>query len=86
VGRLQAYLKEYGREGDPFEIIVGFYDAPSVDLYRRAEELGVTGTMCMPWAGMSDVSTGAHDGLLQSAERYREPIERFAEAIVSKAR
>jgi hypothetical protein len=42
--------------------------------------------MCMPWAGMSDVSTGAHDGLLQSAERYREPIERFAEAIVSKAR
>jgi alkanesulfonate monooxygenase SsuD/methylene tetrahydromethanopterin reductase-like flavin-dependent oxidoreductase (luciferase family) len=87
VGRLQGYLREYGRENDPFEIIVGFYDLPSVDLYKRAEgELGVTGTMCMPWAGMSDVSGGAHAGLLQSAERYREPIERFAEQIVDKAR
>jgi probable F420-dependent oxidoreductase len=87
VGRLQGYLKEYGREDDPFEIIVGFYDRPTVDLYQRAEgELGVTGTMCMPWAGMSDVSTGAHAGLLHSAERYREPIERFAEDIVDKTR
>jgi probable F420-dependent oxidoreductase len=87
VGKLQGYLKEFGREGDPFEIIVGFYDVPSVDLYRRAEEeLGVTGTMCMPWAGMQDVSSGDHAGLTQSADRYREPIERFAEAVVERCR
>lgn len=86
VRRLQGYLKEYGRENDPFEIIVGFYDAPTVDLYARAEELGVTATMTMPWAGMEDISAGQHAGLQESAERYRAPIERFAEAIVDKCR
>lgn len=84
IGRLNDFRKQFGRENEPFEIIIGFYDMPSVDLYKRAEEeLGVTGTMCMPWAGMADVSSGQHAGLRQSAERYREPIEKFAEAIVS---
>lgn len=87
VGRLKGLLAEEGGEDDPFEIIVGFYDVPSVDLYRRAEEeLGVTGTMCMPWAGMDEVSAGEHAGLRQSAERYRGPIERFAEEIVERCR
>ena len=85
VSKLRGYLKDYGRENDPFEIIVGFYDVPSADLYKRAEEeLGVAGTMCMPWAGMESISAGDHTGLQQSAERYRGPIEEFAEAIVSK--
>jgi len=85
VGKLQGYLKEYGRENDDFEIIVGFYDVPSPDLYKRAEEeLGVTATMTMPWAGMQDISSGDHTGLTESADRYRAPIERFAEDIVAK--
>jgi probable F420-dependent oxidoreductase len=84
VERLRGYLREFGRENDPFEIVIGFYEMPSVDLYRRAEELGVTGTMCMPWAGMEEISAGAHEGLLQRAERYKEPIDRFAEEIVSR--
>jgi probable F420-dependent oxidoreductase len=85
VSKLRGYLKDYGRQNDPFEIIVGFYDVPSADLYKRAEEeLGVAGTMCMPWAGMESISAGDHTGLQQSAERYRGPIEEFAEAIVSK--
>lgn len=86
IAKLQGYLADNGRAGDPFEIIVGFYDPPSADLYRRAEELGVTGTMCMPWAGMADISTGEHAGLRQTAERYRAPIERFAEEIVDPCR
>jgi probable F420-dependent oxidoreductase len=87
VGKLRGYLEEYGRENDPFEIVLGFYDVPSVDLYQRAEEeLGVAGAMCMPRAGMESISTGDHAGLQQSAERYRGPIEEFAEAIVSKCR
>ena len=85
IGKLHGYRREYGREHDPFEIIVGFYATPSVDLYERAaEELGVTGTMCMPWAGAQNVSTGDRAGLLESASVYREPIERFADQIVSK--
>ena len=85
VGKLRSYLKECGREHDPFDVIIGFYDFPSPALYKRAEdELGVTGTMCMPWAGMEEVSSGQHAGLRQSAERYRKPIEVFAEQIVDK--
>lgn len=85
VGRLRGYLKEYGRENDDFEVIVGFYDVPSPDLYKRAEdELGVTATMTMPWAGMQDISSGDHTGLTESADRYRAPIQRFAEEIISK--
>jgi probable F420-dependent oxidoreductase len=85
VGKLRDYLKEFGRESEPFEVIIGLYDMPSPDLYKRAEdELGVTGMMCMPWAAMDDVSAGQHAGLQQSAERYRKPIERFAEQIVEK--
>lgn len=82
VGRLQQFLREEGREGEPFEIIVGLYDVPSVDLYRRAEEeLGITGTMCVPWA-LGNTMEGDHRGLDAVAALYREPIERFAEEIV----
>ena len=85
VGKLRGFLKEFGRENEPFDIIIGFYDIPSPELYKRAEdELGVTGTMCMPWAAMEQVSSGQHAGLRQSAERYRKPIEVFAEQIVEK--
>lgn len=85
VDKVRGYLKEFGRENDPFDIIIGFYDMPSPDLYKRAEdELGVTGTMCMPWAGMEEVSSGQHAGLRQTAERYRKPIELFAEQVVEK--
>ena len=64
-------------------MIVGLYDLPSVDLYKRAEdELGITGTMCVPWSALGDTSKGDHRGLDQVAATYRESIERFAEEIV----
>ena len=37
-----------------------------------------------PWAMADDVASGAHDGFKLSAERYRAPIERFAETILAK--
>lgn len=85
VGQLKGYLREYGRENDPFEIICGLYAMPEVDLYKRAEEeLGITGTMCMPWAMDQNVSKGNMDGLTRSAEVFRPSIEQFAADIVSR--
>jgi probable F420-dependent oxidoreductase len=85
VGLLKEELKKAGREGEPFEIVCGLYEVPTVDLYKRAEEeLGITSTMCMPWAGMENVSKGEHGSLSKSAEQYRAPIEAFAENVVSK--
>ena len=85
VSKLRGYLVDYGRENDPFEIIIGLYEPPSVDVYRRAEEeLGVTGMLCLPWANIENVSSGSHGGLRERAKAYKEPIDRFADEIVSK--
>ena len=84
VMKLKRHLAEYGRESEPFEIIIGLHDVPSVDLYRRAgEKLGISGVLCMPWAGMEQVRSGQH-GRKEQAERYRTAINRFAEQIVSR--
>ncbi|HET6951782.1 MAG TPA: TIGR03619 family F420-dependent LLM class oxidoreductase [Acidimicrobiales bacterium] len=86
VERLRGYRREYGREGEPFEVVVGLRDVPSPDLYRRAEDLGITATMCAPWAGSELIPTGDHAHLKEPAERYRAPIERFAEQILARCR
>jgi hypothetical protein len=52
--------------------MLALIEMPSVDLYRRAEDLGITAVMCAPWIG-------AEDG-------YRASIERFAETVIEKCR
>ncbi len=72
VQKLTALRREYGRGGEPFEIMLALLEPPSVDLYRRAEDIGITAVMCAPWVG-------AQDG-------YRPSIERFAETVIEKFR
>jgi probable F420-dependent oxidoreductase len=72
VQKLTELRHEYGRENEPFEIMLALIEMPSVDLYRRAEDLGITAVMCAPWIG-------AEDG-------YRPSIERFAETVIEKCR
>lgn len=84
VTTLNSMRQEYGRENEPFEIMLAIRDLPSVEMFRRAEDIGVTAVMCSPWAMADDVATGAHDGFKLAADRYREPIERFAENILAK--
>ncbi|MGV0581497.1 TIGR03619 family F420-dependent LLM class oxidoreductase [Mycolicibacterium elephantis] len=78
VRRLSELRREYGRENEPFEIILALLDPPSPDLYKRAEDLGITAVMCSPWAGL-DLPPG-------DVERFRAPIERFAETVIDKVR
>ncbi|MET0698147.1 MAG: TIGR03619 family F420-dependent LLM class oxidoreductase [Mycobacterium sp.] len=77
IDRLQACRREYGRESEPFEIIIALLEQPSIDLYRRAEDIGVTAVMCAPWAG-AEPATGS--------DRFRAPIERFADEIMAHCR
>jgi probable F420-dependent oxidoreductase len=72
VQKLTALRRQYGRDGEPFEIMLALIEPPSVDLYRRAEDLGVTAVMCAPWIG-------AEDG-------YRPSIERFARTVIDRFR
>lgn len=46
VERLKALRRECGREQEPFEILLALLEPPSVDLYRRAEDIGITAVMC----------------------------------------
>lgn len=74
--RLTALRREYGRENEPFEILLALLDPPSPDLYKRAEDLGITAVMCAPWVGQSDGTPA----------RFRESIARFAETIIAAVR
>ena len=78
VDRLNEFRREYGRENEPFDIMLALLEPPSPDLYKRAEDIGITAVMCMPWGGLNMASG--------DVERFREPIERFAEDIIEKVR
>lgn len=79
VDKLQGYRRRCDRAGEPFEILLALLDPPSPDLYRRAEDIGITGVMCAPW-----MQTEARSGT--GAERYRESIGRFAETVIARCR
>ncbi|HVQ52785.1 MAG TPA: TIGR03619 family F420-dependent LLM class oxidoreductase [Mycobacterium sp.] len=76
VQKLTALRREYGRENEPFDILLALLEPPTPDLYKRAEDIGITQVMGVPWAG-TDLRSG-------DVERFREPIERFAETIIER--
>ena len=77
--RLHALRREYGRQHEPFDILLALLEPPSPDLYKRAEDAGITAVMCAPWMAQDAPRSGASD-------RFRAPIERFAETIIAKVR
>jgi hypothetical protein len=86
VEKLTALRNEYGRQNEPFEIMFALLEQPTPDLYKRAEDIGITALMWNPWAGLADVPDGDRDAGKQNTDRYRAAIERFAEDIIAKWR
>ena len=86
VEKLTALRHEYGRQNEPFEIMFALLEQPTPDLYKRAEDIGITALMWNPWAGLADVPSGDRDAGKQNTDRYRAAIERFAENIIAKWR
>ncbi len=74
--RLAELRREYGRDREQFEIILALLDPTSADLYKRAEDLGITAVMCAPWLTAPNGATGV--------DRFRGPIEQFAETVIAK--
>lgn len=74
VDRLTALRREYGRADQPFEVLLALLDPPSMQLYQRAEEAGITAVMVAPWAAGT------------TAEDRRGATLRFAEKIISPFR
>ncbi|ULE33054.1 TIGR03619 family F420-dependent LLM class oxidoreductase [Mycobacterium sp. IDR2000157661] len=79
VERLHALRRDYGRADEPFDIMLALLEPPTVDLYKRAEDIGITAVMCAPWMGAAGMDC-------EDVERYRQPIERFAETVIDKVR
>jgi len=78
VEKLTALRQEYGRQDEPFEIVFALLETPSVDLYKRAQDIGITGVMWNPWAALGDGADNTPE------DRFRSAIERFAETIIEK--
>ncbi len=78
IGKLRAYREEYGRGGEPLDVVAACRDAVDVDGYRRLEEIGVTHVQTMPWL----FYTGADDSLQNKTDGLR----RFADDVIAKMR
>jgi alkanesulfonate monooxygenase SsuD/methylene tetrahydromethanopterin reductase-like flavin-dependent oxidoreductase (luciferase family) len=57
VNKLTALRREYGRENEPFDILLALLVPPTPDVYKRADDIGVTAVMSAPWMGV-DLPTG----------------------------
>ncbi|BBX17397.1 hypothetical protein MDUV_22570 [Mycolicibacterium duvalii] len=80
--RLTELRREFGREHEHFEILLALLEPPTPELYLRARDAGITAVMCAPWMGAESRSGGGDGGV----ERFRGPIERFAETVIAKVR
>ena len=79
--RLLVAERRAQRGGEaPFDILTAVSGPPDVDLYRRLEDLGVTGIICAPWMTAAPV-----------AGNFRSPLpdklaamERFAHDVIAR--
>jgi probable F420-dependent oxidoreductase len=78
---LKAALKSAGREHDDFLIYLSIMEMPSVDLYRRFEDAGVTDLVCAPWM-MVDEATPKTELI----ERRLDEMVEFANTIIDPMR
>jgi probable F420-dependent oxidoreductase len=84
VTTLRGLLDEQGRAGDPFSVVCGLYELPTVELFQRAEaELGITDTLCLPWVLDGNLTDDERNGRTLDVEVYRPSVERFANEILS---
>ncbi len=80
LGELQAARETAGRADQPYDIYLSLSEAPSVDLYRRFADAGVTDLVCAPWMFVRP-EPGA--GAEQVLAARLAAVDWFAEHIVA---
>jgi probable F420-dependent oxidoreductase len=87
VGLLLQQRRAAGRDGEPFEVILGVEALPTPDVCERMSAVGVTGMMCVPWMqGRS--SHGVEVSETQRGTELEQKIEAtfaFAESVIKPA-
>ena len=86
VSQLNTMRREFGRDKEPFDIMLHCPDATTVDDMRRLEDLGVTDLQVAPW---TDPSLLAQLGVTSMREQpplaiKQEAIKRYAGEIIAK--
>ncbi len=71
--KLDRWRDEYGRSNEPFSLVAPLVDASVPDDFRRAEEVGVTDILTMPWAFYAGLDAPL-DQKIESLARYHEDI------------
>lgn len=79
VEQVHGHRRRYGRDNEPFEILLALLEPPSPQLYRRAQDIGISGVMCSPWSGQGTLP----DNDDARAEHYRTCIDRFAQDVLA---
>jgi probable F420-dependent oxidoreductase len=86
VAELNALRREFGREKEPFDIMLHCPDAETVDDIRRLEEMGVTDLQVAPWtqpAIMAEVGVTAMR-VQPALAMKQEAIKRYAGDVIAK--
>ena len=90
IGRLSRMRGEYGRGGEPFDIVLQCPDAVTVDDYKRLEDIGVTHVWVVPWHSAAAAAahgeidiTGMYDEQ-PSLQTRVDAIKRFGDNIIAK--
>ncbi len=86
VAELAALRREFGREREPFDVMLHCPDAVTVDDVRRLEDLGVTDLQIAPWTLPSVLGElGVSSMALQPPLAVKqEALERYAADVIAK--
>jgi len=80
---VRAALAGAGRDPDGFAIYLAIQAPPSVDTYRRFEEVGVGDLICAPWMG---ARVSPDDPPEVRLKKRIEAMERFALDVIERMR
>lgn len=83
---LNGYRREFGRENEPFDIMMHCPDAESVDDIRRLEDMGVSDLQVTPWSEkiLAEMGVGAIMQQQPSLQVKQDAIRRYADEVIAR--
>ncbi|RLQ21071.1 TIGR03619 family F420-dependent LLM class oxidoreductase [Seongchinamella sediminis] len=85
IAEVNGFRREYGRENEPFEIMMHCPDAETVDDIRRLEDLGVTDLQTTPWTEriLAEMGVGASMRQQPPLQAKLEAVKRYADEVIA---
>ena len=87
IAELNGFRREFGREHEPFDIMMHCPDATTIDDIRRLEEMGVTDLQVTPWSVpgiLAEMGVGAIMQQQPPLAVKLEAIKRYAGQVIAK--